>query len=115
VALAESGAEALEALGAFQADIVISDFRMPGMDGVELLGAVKRSWPRALRIILSGFADLDSVGSSFDKGDICRFITKPWDDEELVVLLRRLLAEPDAAEPDAVDVSTNGVDSGERS
>ena len=62
------------------------------MNGAELLGAVKRRLPLSLRLMLSGFADLDSVLASVNEGEICRFIKKPWNDKELLDLLQGLLA-----------------------
>ena len=89
---AASGAEALEKLSAFVPDLVISDFRMAGMNGAELLAEVRKRCPLALRLILSGYADLRSFLSSINEGEICRFVTKPWDDATLLALLRQLLA-----------------------
>ena len=91
VAVAPSGLAALALVEGFAPDLVISDYRMPGMTGVELLEALGRRWPRARRILLSGDADPDVVLAV--QGGGVRLVTKPWDDEPLVVLLRRLLAE----------------------
>jgi CheY-like chemotaxis protein len=91
VQVAFNGAEALERLKEFSPDIVLSDFRMPGMTGGELLQQVKRSHPLALRLIISGYADFKSVVASVNEGEICRFISKPWDDAELVTYLKGLL------------------------
>ncbi len=91
VEIAHSGAEALEKLAVFGPDVIVSDFRMPGMNGAELLAEVKRRAPLVLRLILSGYADLRSILSSINEGGICRFITKPWDDDQLIALLRQLL------------------------
>lgn len=91
VQVAFNGAEALERLKEFTPDIVLSDFRMPGMTGGELLQQVKRSHPLALRLIISGYADFKSVVASVNEGEICRFISKPWDDAELVTYLKGLL------------------------
>lgn len=93
VELAETGADALLKIPTFLPDAVISDFRMPGMTGAEMLAMVRERHPLTLRIILSGFADLRSILSSINEGEICRFLTKPWDDDQLVLLLRRLLTE----------------------
>ncbi|MHB8416905.1 MAG: response regulator [Myxococcales bacterium] len=93
VEIAAGGAEAMEKLPVFTPDVVISDFRMPGMNGAELLAEVKRRLPLALRLILSGHADLRSILSSINDGEICRFLSKPWDDREIVALLQKLLAE----------------------
>jgi CheY-like chemotaxis protein len=91
VQVAFNGAEALERLKEFSPDIVLTDFRMPGMTGGELLQQVKRSHPLALRLIISGYADFKSVVASVNEGEICRFISKPWDDAELVTYLKGLL------------------------
>ncbi|NMO23145.1 response regulator [Pyxidicoccus fallax] len=93
VQVAFSGAEALERLKEFSPDIVLTDFRMPGMTGSELLQRVKRSHPLALRLIISGYADFKSVVASVNEGEICRFISKPWDDAELVSYLTSLLRQ----------------------
>jgi two-component system response regulator VicR len=93
VQVAFSGNEALERLKEFSPDIVLTDFRMPGMTGSELLQRVKRSHPLALRLIISGYADFKSVVASVNEGEICRFISKPWDDAELVTYLTVLLRQ----------------------
>ena len=81
---ATSGEEGL-ALLAEQWDIqvVISDYRMPGMNGVEFLKAVYEGWPETIRIVLSGYADTASVVAAINEGQIYKFIGKPWKDEEL--------------------------------
>jgi two-component system response regulator VicR len=91
IEIAASGEEALAKIDAFRPDAVLSDFRMPGMNGAELLSAIKARMPLTLRLILSGYADLDSVLASVNDGEICRFLRKPWDDAELKATLRRLL------------------------
>ncbi|WP_164002782.1 response regulator [Pyxidicoccus caerfyrddinensis] len=93
VQVAFNGNEALERLKEFSPDIVLTDFRMPGMTGSELLQRVKRSHPLALRLIISGYADFKSVVASVNDGEICRFISKPWDDAELVTYLKSLLRQ----------------------
>lgn len=73
-------------------NIVVSDYRMPNMDGITLLNSVKSLHPKALRIILSGHADLRSVLEAINQTEIYRFITKPWIDEELVITLKNAVA-----------------------
>ncbi|MHB1845111.1 MAG: response regulator [Deltaproteobacteria bacterium] len=90
--LAFGPAEALERLAAFEPDVVLSDYRMPGMTGAELLAQVRLLRPTAVRIILSGQADVTAISASLKEGDIARFLSKPWDDAALVRLLRELLA-----------------------
>ncbi len=91
VMVAFSGEEALEKLQTFPPDIVLSDFRMPGMNGSQLLQHIKARHPLALRLIISGYADFKSVAAGMAEGELCRFISKPWDDAELVAYLRGLL------------------------
>ncbi|QSQ24173.1 response regulator [Pyxidicoccus parkwayensis] len=93
VQVAFSGREALDRLKEFSPDAILTDFRMPGMTGSELLQRVKHSHPLALRLIISGYADFKSVVASVNDGEICRFISKPWDDEELVTYLKALLRQ----------------------
>ena len=84
VRVSESGASALLALEAEPADIVISDMRMPGMDGAQFLREVRERWPQTVRLLLSGQADVASVIDVVNQGAISRYITKPWDDDELL-------------------------------
>ncbi|QSQ25505.1 response regulator [Pyxidicoccus parkwayensis] len=92
VETAEGGPEALLVLDTFRPDVVLSDFRMPRMNGAELLIEVRRRFPRTLRIILSGYADLASVMATVKDGELCRYITKPWDNDTLAPAIRAMLA-----------------------
>lgn len=74
-------ARAQEAGPAF--DIVISDYRMPLMDGVQFLKRFREAQPNAMRFILSGFADLDLLVNAINQANIYRFIAKPWNNYEL--------------------------------
>jgi two-component system, NtrC family, sensor kinase len=65
--------------------IVISDYRMPEMNGVEFLEEVCKKWPDTVRMILSGYADLDAVILAINRGQIYKFISKPWNNDELKV------------------------------
>ncbi|MDR3579561.1 MAG: response regulator [Oryzomonas sp.] len=80
---AEEGLRMLENNGPFQ--VVISDYRMPAMDGVEFLKEVYRRWPDTVRIVLSGYADTAAIVSAINEGRIYKFIPKPWNDHELRV------------------------------
>lgn len=80
---ASSAEEGLELLESEKVDIVISDMRMPNIDGAEFLEQVKSKYPDIGRMIMSGFADLESVVKAINKGDINQFISKPWDNETL--------------------------------
>ncbi|WP_296447248.1 EAL domain-containing protein [Rhodoferax sp. UBA5149] len=80
---ANSGAEGLEVLSKHKVDIIISDQRMPGMTGVEFLRAAKIAYPDTIRIVLSGYTELQSVTDAINEGAVYRFLTKPWEDEQL--------------------------------
>lgn len=84
VLTASSGEEGLRVLEASPAvQVVISDYRMPGMNGASFLRAVSQRRPDAVRILLSGYADLAAVVEAINNGNIYRFIPKPWNDDEL--------------------------------
>lgn len=72
-------------------DVVISDYRMPEMDGVAFLKALREYQPDAVRIILSGYADMQGLISAINDANIQRFIVKPWDDYALCADVRQLL------------------------
>jgi diguanylate cyclase (GGDEF)-like protein/PAS domain S-box-containing protein len=80
---ASGGREGMEILAAEQVDVILSDQRMPGMTGVEFLRAVKHSHPETVRMVLSGFTELQSVTDAVNEGAIYKFLTKPWDDTQL--------------------------------
>lgn len=88
---AESGVEALALLENEPVDLVISDMRMPQMDGAQLLEQVRAKWPNILRILLTGYADVGSTIAAINKGEIYRYIAKPWDDNDIVLVVRHAL------------------------
>lgn len=80
---AYSGQEGLEVLAANAVDVIVSDQRMPGMIGADFLRAAKDLYPDTIRIMLSGYTELQSVTDAVNEGAIFKFLTKPWDDEQL--------------------------------
>ncbi|MFA4830354.1 MAG: response regulator [Thermodesulfovibrionales bacterium] len=81
----EEGLEIMQKVAPVQ--IVISDYRMPGMNGVEFLKEVCSRWPNTVRIVLSGYADTAAVVSAINEGQIYKFIPKPWDENDLRVAI----------------------------
>ena len=80
---ATSGEAALQILERQNVHLVISDHRMPGMTGAQLLKEIKNRWPETIRIMLTGYADVQSIMGAVNEGAVYKFITKPWNDEDL--------------------------------
>ncbi|MDI1293881.1 MAG: response regulator [Methylobacter sp.] len=80
---ANSGEEGLALLVQHEVGIIISDQRMPHMTGVEFLRKVKMLYPKTLRIVLSGYTELESITNIINEGAICKFLTKPWNNDLL--------------------------------
>ena len=80
---ATNGGEALEFVQKFQPHVVVSDQRMPEMTGVELLRRVKGVAPNTVRMLLTGYSDLAAIVGSINDGEVFRFISKPWDNQEI--------------------------------
>jgi response regulator RpfG family c-di-GMP phosphodiesterase len=91
--IAESGAEALNLMAHESVDLVISDMRMPEMDGAVFLATVRQKWPDTVRILLTGHADMAQTVSAINHGEIYRFIAKPWNDQELLIIVRQALEQ----------------------
>ena len=81
---ATSGEQALEIIKNKTVSVLVSDQRMPNMLGTELVATVKEISPQTIRILLTGYADLDSMLGAINKGEIFRFVMKPWNDEQLI-------------------------------
>jgi response regulator RpfG family c-di-GMP phosphodiesterase len=90
---ASSGAEGLEVLRQHTVDLVVSDMRMPEMNGAEFLTQVFMQWPETIRILLTGYADLQSTIDAVNNGRIYNYCNKPWNDEELKLLVRNALEQ----------------------
>jgi response regulator RpfG family c-di-GMP phosphodiesterase len=86
-------------LAAEPVDLVVSDMRMPEMDGVQFLERVRERWPGVIRIMLTGYADIHSTVGAINRGEIHRYISKPWDDQDILLSvgdgLRRKQLEED--------------------
>jgi response regulator RpfG family c-di-GMP phosphodiesterase len=88
---AESGSAGLKLLETEQVDIVISDMRMPEMDGAQFLECVRIHWPDTTRLLLTGYADVQLILGAINRGEIYRYITKPWDDNDILLVVRHAL------------------------
>ena len=79
---AESAAQGLDLLATHRVHVIISDQRMPVMTGTEFLSRVKDLYPDTVRLVLSGYSELESLTDAINKGAIYRYISKPWDDDK---------------------------------
>ncbi len=95
VTCAKSGEEALQLIAQTPFKLVISDEKMIGMQGSELLAIIKDSHPNTLRILLTGHATLEAAMKAVNQGEIYRFFTKPWNDTELKFAIRSALERYD--------------------
>lgn len=124
VFVANSGKEALEILDREPIDVVVSDQRMPEMTGVQVLSAVKERFPRAMRVLLTGYADLQAIEDSINHSEVFRYLMKPCEPKllketiELAIVAARDGAAPttvaaavsEAVADDAADSNTKPVD-----
>ncbi|MGB7157919.1 MAG: hybrid sensor histidine kinase/response regulator, partial [Tepidisphaeraceae bacterium] len=85
---ATSAQEAMGILHAEEVHVVMTDQRMPGVTGVEFLRAVRSQSPDAVRLLFTGYADIHAVIDAINQGNVYRYITKPWDPDELQTLIR---------------------------
>ncbi|MDX2129765.1 MAG: response regulator [Chloroherpetonaceae bacterium] len=83
IKLAVGPEEALKAIQSESFAVIVSDQRMPGMSGTELLKKVKEISPETIRIVLTGYSELDLVIDAINSGEVWRFINKPWDNDKL--------------------------------
>lgn len=96
---ASDGAAGLETFRRFRPSVVVSDYRMPGMSGVEFLAKARGIDPESVRVILTGCTDLPAAEAAINQGEVWRFLTKPWNEEDLLATVAsaherfRLVAE----------------------
>src|SRR5579871_407965 len=89
VSTAISGEEAISTLRNKQVNIIITDQRMPNMTGVEFLESILDEFPDPIRILLTGYADMNAVIDAINKGKIFHYLTKPWNEQELDLAINR--------------------------
>jgi response regulator RpfG family c-di-GMP phosphodiesterase len=94
---ADTAAEALRRLDETPVDAVLSDHKMPGMSGDQLLDEVARRWPRAVRMLITGWTR-ELAPQRLEQLGVSALITKPWDDAKLKATLRRALSREPAEE-----------------
>jgi signal transduction histidine kinase len=85
---ATSAAAGMELLGTEEIHVVMTDQRMPGMTGVEFLNRIRGEHPDAIRLLFTGYADIRAVIDAINHGNVYRYVTKPWDPDELEAIIR---------------------------
>ena len=88
---AQSGGEGFAVLKQYDVHLVISDQKMPGMNGLDFLKRVKIDYPQILTIMLTGHAELEIAMEAINEAGVYKFILKPWNDDDLKVTVRRAL------------------------
>lgn len=91
ILIATSGVDGLAQMAAEKVDLVISDMRMPEMNGAQLLAQVRELYPDTIRILLTGYADIESTVAAINQGEIYRYISKPWDEHNVLLTVREAL------------------------
>jgi two-component system probable response regulator PhcQ len=90
---ATCAAEAFKVLASAPVDVIVSDEKMPGMCGTDMLAKVRREYPDVVRIILTGHANLEAAIRAINQGEVYRFLTKPFNHTDLAVTIRHALQQ----------------------
>lgn len=90
---AEGGAQGLEIMASEPVDLVVSDMRMPEMNGAQFLEKVREQWPDTVRILLTGYAEIGATIDAINKGQIYRYVSKPWEDNDITLIVRHALQQ----------------------
>ena len=98
IVTANSGPQGLQCLAQFDVDVILSDQRMPGMTGVEFLRRTKELYPDTIRMVLSGYTELQSITDAINEGAIYKFLTKPWDDERVRAHIQEAFRQKEMAD-----------------
>ncbi len=88
-----SGKEAIEIIKNNSVHLIVTDYKMPKMVGTELLRKIKDKWPEIIRIMLTGYADIQAIMVAVNEGAVYKFISKPWNDEDLRLTIRLALEQ----------------------
>ncbi len=89
VLIAHSGDDALKLLESKSVEIIITDQRMPNMTGIEFLEKILERYPEPMRILLTGYSDMNAVIEAVNKGKIYHYLAKPWIEEEINMTIKR--------------------------
>jgi len=91
VITAASGTEALAILAEQEIQVLLADQRMPGINGIQLLETVAKEYPQTVRVLVTGYSDIDVVIDAINRGAVYRYLSKPWDIEEIKATIRNAI------------------------
>jgi len=89
--VAQSAKEGRKILDANEIGVIITDQRMPGMTGIEFLESILTVYPDTIRILLTGFSDMNAVMDAINRGQVYKYLVKPWQNEELKLYIQNAL------------------------
>tara|TARA_B100000809_G_scaffold230609_1_gene245170 strand:+ start:304 stop:777 length:474 start_codon:yes stop_codon:yes gene_type:complete len=87
--IAESAEEGINVLDQNEIEIILTDQRMPETTGIEFLQSIMEKYPEAIRIMVTGFSDIEAVIDAINKGKVYKYITKPWDNDSLKITINQ--------------------------
>ena len=87
ISTAEDSKTALDELEKQNFDLILADYRIPGMDGIELLNKVKEKYPKTIRMLITGYTDFNIAKNAINKANVHNFIEKPWSNDELTSII----------------------------
>lgn len=89
VFIAESAAEGLKILEENPIEVILSDQRMPEMTGVEFFESIIEKYSEAMRVLVTGYSDINAVIDAINKGQVYRYVSKPWSNEDLSIMIKQ--------------------------
>lgn len=102
---ASSGEEAVELLKKRKVHVLLSDARMPGMNGIQLLKQVKEMYPETIRIMISGYIETENLIAAINTGEVFRFVSKPWEEDRLREVIHEAIGNYEALQHNREDMS----------
>lgn len=88
---AQSAQEGRKILDVYEIGVIITDQRMPGMTGIEFLESILTVYPDTIRILLTGFSDMNAVMDAINRGQVYKYLVKPWQNDELKLYIQNAL------------------------
>src|ERR1700743_4014251 len=88
---AQSAREGRKILDSYEIGVIITDQRMPGITGIEFLESILTIYPDTIRILLTGFSDMNAVMDAINRGQVYKYLVKPWQNEELKLYIQNAL------------------------